>query len=193
MRFWTESEDSQLTALYPTHNRTELSKILNRSASAIHNRTHKLGLTKEENSGNYKPGQTPSNKGRKQTDYMSTESIKRTKATRFKAGNKPHNYKPVGSTRINKDGYLEVKVSDPKTWMAAHRLKYQLEFGEIPKGYNVQFKDGNKRNLDISNLYLIDKAGNLQENTINRFPQEIRNLIYLKRKINSLVKKHGQK
>ena len=33
--------------------------------------------------------------------------------TWFKKGHIPANYRPVGSERVNADGYIEVKVADP--------------------------------------------------------------------------------
>ncbi len=32
----------------------------------------------------------------------------------FAKGNVPPNHRPVGSERISKDGYIEVKVAEPK-------------------------------------------------------------------------------
>lgn len=72
----------------------------------------------------------------------------------------PHNYIPVGSERINKDGYIEVKVADPKTWKQKHRLIYERVHGPIPKDCIVIFKDGDKTNFDINNLLLIKRSVN---------------------------------
>lgn len=44
------------------------------------------------------------------------------KETRFKQGNKPWNYKPVGTERINTEGYVDVKIADPRTWKQKHIL-----------------------------------------------------------------------
>lgn len=41
-------------------------------------------------------------------------------------------------------------------WEQAH--------GPIPKGYNVQFKDGNSLNCTMDNLYLISKAKQIRKN-----------------------------
>ena len=118
-------------------------------------RNHKLnsGLT-----GQFKKGNVAHNKGKKQIEYMSQESIERTKKTRFKIGNKPKNYRPVGSERITRDGYTEIKVKDPNKWELKHRLIYKQHYGEIPKGHNVIFADRNIQNFDINNLVLVSKA-----------------------------------
>ena len=119
---------------------------------AYFRRSHKLksGLT-----GQFKKGNVAHNKGKKQIEYMSQEAIERTKKTRFKKGNKPKNYRPVGSERITKDGYIEVKVADPNKWETKNKIIYKQYFGDIPKGHKVIYADGNKLNNDINNLILV--------------------------------------
>ena len=119
---------------------------------AYFRKNHKLnsGLT-----GQFKKGNVAHNKGKKQIEYMSQESIEKTKETRFKIGNKPKNYRPVGSERITKDGYIEVKVADPNKWETKNKIIYKQYFGDIPKGHKVIYADGNKLNNDINNLILV--------------------------------------
>lgn len=103
-------------------------------------------------------GNTPHNKGKKQSDFMSDEAINRTKATRFKKGNIPHNHRLVGSERITKDGYTEIKVAEPNKWKLKHVMIWEQVNGEKPKSSVVIFLDGNKQNFDIENLKLIKRA-----------------------------------
>ena len=110
----------------------------------------KSGLT-----GQFKKGNVAHNKGKKQIEYMSQESIERTKKTRFKKGNKPKNYRPIGSERITKDGYIEVKVADPNKWETKNKIIYKQYFGDIPEGHKIIYADGNKLNNDINNLILV--------------------------------------
>lgn len=119
---------------------------------AYFRRNNKLnsGLT-----GQFKKGNVPHNKDKKQVEYMSQEAIEKTKETRFKIGNKPKNYRPVGSERITKDGYIEVKVADPNKWETKNKIIYKQYFGDIPKGHKVIYADGNKLNNDINNLILV--------------------------------------
>ena len=119
---------------------------------AYFRRNHKL---KSGLRGQFKKGNVAHNKGKKQIEYMSQESIERTKETRFKKGNKPKNYRPIGSERITKDGYIEVKVSDPNKWETKNKIIYKQYFGDIPKGHKVIYADGNKLNNDINNLILV--------------------------------------
>lgn len=73
------------------------------------------------------------NKGIPQTEYMSKEAIERTKATRFKVGDKPPNTRKIGSKRITEDGVM-VKVG-PNKWDYEHRVKWIKKNGPIPDGY----------------------------------------------------------
>ncbi len=96
--------------------------------------------------------------------------------TSFKKGNKPHNWKPIGSSRISKDGYVEVKISEPKTWAQLHVIIWQAANGPIPDGHCVVFKDMDKANVCLNNLELITRNENLQINRLrcSSRPQEIR-------------------
>lgn len=111
--------------------------------------------------GQFKKGNIPHNKGKRQNDYMSIESIEKTKATRFKKGNIPANHRDVGSERITKDGYIEIKIKEPNKWQLKHRYIYEKKYGKIPKGYNLIFLDGNRKNIDLSNLKLVSKSEDL--------------------------------
>ena len=130
---------------------------------AYFRRNNKLnsGLT-----GQFKKGNVPHNKGKKQIEYMSQESIERTKETRFKKGNKPKNYRPVGSERITKDGYIEVKVADPNKWETKNKIIYKQYFGDIPEGHKIIYADGNKLNNDINNLIIVSDN---EELIMNRY------------------------
>lgn len=100
----------------------------------------------------FRKGHKTHNKGKKGVYYKGCEK------TWFQKGHTPKNHRPVGSERISKDGYIEVKVSEPNVWTQKHKLIYELHFGQVPKGNVVVFLDGNKRNLDIGNLKMISRA-----------------------------------
>lgn len=143
---------------------------------------------------NFKKGHTPFTQGKKQTEYLSPEALERTVATRFKPGQKVWNTKPIGYERINVDGYIEVKIEEPNKFKGKHRLIWEQHFGEIPKGHNVQFRDGNRQNVDIENLYLISRSEQLRnENSlIVKYPKELQLAIHsrsvLSRQINKILK-----
>lgn len=112
----------------------------------------------------FKKGHIPDNKGK----GVSAETYEKCKATMFKKGHKPANYKPIGSERIDKkQGYILIKIADPGKWVAKHKFLYEKTYGKIPKGKMVTFKDGNKLNFDLDNLICISRAENVVMNRWN--------------------------
>lgn len=99
--------------------------------------------------GRFEPGHVSWNKG-KHFDVGG-----RSVETRFKKGQIPHNYMPVGSERINTEGYVDVKIADPNKWKAKHVLLWESLHGPRPKGYKLIFADGNKLNVTLENLLLV--------------------------------------
>nr|WP_165983299.1 HNH endonuclease signature motif containing protein [Macrococcus goetzii] len=98
-------------------------------------------------------GQTSWNKGKK------FEARGRSAETQFKKGQRPLNYRPIGSERYTKDGYIEIKVSDTgRRWKHKHVYLWERENGEVPKGHAVIFLDGDKYNLSLDNLKLITRG-----------------------------------
>lgn len=104
--------------------------------------------------GKFRKGQTPHNKGKK----MPKEVYEKVKHTMFAKGNVPPNHRPVGSERISKDGYIEVKVAEPNKWRLKQRVVYEEAKGKIPESCPIIFLDGNKRNFDIDNLRCITRS-----------------------------------
>lgn len=104
--------------------------------------------------GKFRKGQTPHNKGKK----MPKEVYEKVKHTMFANGNVPPNHRPVGSERISKDGYIEVKVAEPNKWRLKQRVVYEEAKGKIPEGCTIIFLDGNKQNCNIDNLRCITRS-----------------------------------
>ena len=100
----------------------------------------------------FKKGHTPFNKGKK--------GLGGWEPTQFKAGNKPANWVPMGSERVNRDGYVDIKIADgklQKNWKGKHILIWESINGPVPKGNAVIFGDGNKRNFEPNNLILVSR------------------------------------
>lgn len=115
--------------------------------------------------GRFAKGQQPANKGKQQSVYMSSASIARTRATRFKQGQLPHNTKHEGHERLSKDGYVEVSVREvnPHTgferrYVQQHRWLWELENGPVPDGMCLKSVDGTKTNTAPSNWKLIPRS-----------------------------------
>ena len=173
--------------------------------SQVANRAFSMGLKKtlefkrSESSGRhnlieggkkfrYTPGHTPFNKGKE----MPAEIYEKVKATMFKKGNRPHNWKPDGTIVARKDAdqsgrvYMYYKVRDSK-WILYHQKIWIDANGPIPKGSMIRFIDGNTKNCDISNLEMVSMKDNMLRNSIQRFPEEIQQVIKLTSKLKKKI------
>ena len=219
---WTPADDRKLTRIYRDHSAAECAEALGVTLGAIHNRVHFLGLSKspewiaertrrqwaEGRHENSRAGLAKGrgwNKGLPQSEWMDPEAIQRTKATRFKprAPQECRNYRPIGSLRLPKDGYLERKVTDDhpvpaRRWAGVHRLVWEQAHGPVPPGHVVRFKDGRKRmdpdEITVDLLECITQAENMRRNSYHtRYPKEVAQLIQLRgalnRKINTRQRK----
>lgn len=109
-------------------------------------------------SGCFEKGRPSYNKGKKGLRFPGSEK------GWFQKGHLPKNYRPVGSERISKDGYVEVKVADPKTWKFKHRVIWEQVNGPVPKGCCLIFLDGNKQNITLDNLMLVNRNTEVRMN-----------------------------
>ena len=166
---WTEEEIEFVRKVYPYYPNKEISKMVKdkfgfeASARNLLNVRHKYKIPHKviPNPGNYQKGETPWIKGRK----MSDETREKVKKTWFKKGMIAQNRKPIGSTRITKDGYTEIKVADPNKWVLYHRYLYEETHGEkLTKNDAIIFADGDQTNFDIDNLVKVSRANLLYLN-----------------------------
>lgn len=136
--------NKELTEMVNQHFGLQLG--VNQIKSFKHNRKLSSGLT-----GHFPKGSVPWNKGKKGISYEGM------KATQFKKGHKPWNYKPVGSERVNNDDYVDIKIADPNKWKGKHILIWEAANGPVPKDHAIIFGDGNKRNFNLDNLLLVSR------------------------------------
>ena len=144
---------------------------LNITESSIANRKVKLGIKSGIVGGRFEKGQTSWNKGKK----MSSDQYKKCATTMFKKGNIPANAREIGSERVDKNGYILIKIQDGhknNNWTRKHRYLYEQAYGKIPKGHKVIFADGNNRNFDLDNLVLISDAEGLIMNRNRLFKKD---------------------
>lgn len=101
-------------------------------------------------------GKAPPNKGTKGLYNVGGNR------TSFKPGQPASNYKPVGSERIDQDGYTLVKVSDEgpwhKRWRHKHKVVWEEAHGAVPKGHVLIFADQDKRNITVDNIILVPQS-----------------------------------
>ena len=209
-RIWTDSEISILKKDYPIKAAQTIANLLNRPISSVYGKAHSLGLEKAESfwiseesgyakrlkdgkKSQFSKGRVSFNKGLKQEEYMSADAIERTKETRFKKGDKPHNAVCVGTTVIDTDGYHKEKIAEPDVWRYSHHLLWEKQYGDIPKGSNICFIDGDKNHLELSNLTIKTDAELMVQNTIHKYPKEVQEIIKLNNKLIRKINNHGKK
>jgi phage protein len=164
---YTDEEKAFLRSFIPGHQNNEtrdafikkFGKCITTAQVRSFCRNNKVGNGMDTR---FKKGNVPPNKGKK----MSAEQYAKASRTMFKKGNISHNYRPVGSERVNVDGYIEIKVADPSKWELKHRVVWEESNGKIPAGMNLIFKDNNPLNTKLDNLMLVTRAENLEMNNI---------------------------
>ena len=167
---WSKEEIEYLKQVAPGHSYEEIFKLMNdkfeyqftleQIKGAMNRNKIKTGL-----GGHFKKGSTPWNKGVK--GYMGSNK------TSFKKGNIPINHKEIGSERITRDGYIEIKVAEPNKWQLKHRYVWEQHYGEIPKGYNIIFLDKDTTNISIENLACVSREELLIINKNNLIKNDI--------------------
>lgn len=206
---WTQEECELLKELYSRTDIfvSDMQRIIGRPSIQIYRKAAALGLRRPEEiyviSGQifsqseaakatrFRKGSIPPNKGKR----MSPELYAKCAPTMFKKGHTPGNHKPVGSERVNVDGYIERKVAEPNKWECKHRIIWKQAHGDIPKGYNIQFKDGNPLNCILENLYIISRAEQMQtrNSLMARYPKELQKVIRLRGAVKRQMTLHNKK
>jgi hypothetical protein len=119
-------------------------------------------------------------------------------ATVFKKGQRAFNEMPIGSHRINPEGYVEFKFSNEqgpytRRWIPVHRKVWIEAHGPIPKGHVVCFRPGQKTNdptqITLDKLECITLAENMSRNTFHRYGPEIAQLVQLRGAITRQINK----
>jgi hypothetical protein len=187
---WTQKEIELLCLLWPNTPTEQVGSIIGRKGIYCWKKAKDLDLKrsaefiKEQQEmfattlrihgvkSRFIKGQAAHNKGKKWVDFMPAESQIASRKTQFKLRNIPQNWKPIGWERVTRDGYIEVKVRDDygekrvKNFELKHRLLWEKINGPVPDGMMVKFKDGDKMNITIDNLFLASKKDNLIDNTM---------------------------
>jgi hypothetical protein len=200
MKTYTEDYINDHYADMPT---SKIAAEIGLSVRTVYKTAYKLGLKKSDaflngpDSGRlngtqgaahrFKKGDNPFNKGKRFPGKIN--------ATTFRKGNQPHNTKYDGAVAVRKDkrtgiSYQFVRVDNGK-WIHLHRKVWMDNYGEIPEGGVVRFKDGNTLNCVIENLELVDTKTNMLLNTIHRYPEDIKATIRVISKLKKVINKHG--
>lgn len=167
---WKKEHDEFIRANAPGIKRNELTQKFNEHFALNLKETQIIAYMKNHGIKNgidcrFKKGWPSANKGR----HMSQEQYERCKATMFKKGHSSRNKMAIGTEIVVRDGYVKIKVAEPDKWRFKHRLVWEENFGKVPRGYCVTFKDGNPQNCSVDNLILMSKGENAVINKHNLF------------------------
>lgn len=212
---WTLAEEHILRGLYPHYRAQDVADALGVSLRSVYIKANALGLKKSQAffssaisgrtdgqrgaSARFQKGHSTWNKG---TTYQAGG---RSVETQFKKGMRPHTEMPVGSYRINGDGYCEFKFSDApgradKRWIPVHRKVWIEAHGQVPAGHAITFKPGMKtttpEEITLDRLECISRAELARRNTAWARSTEFGQLVQLKgaitRQVNKIIKKESQ-
>lgn len=79
-----------------------------------------------------------------------------------RTGRAARNWKPIGTERLCKDGYLERKIHDglplQSRWRAVHLIEWEAVNGPIPPSFCLKSLNGERLNTDPTNWKLISRA-----------------------------------
>ena len=172
-RRWTDAENELFIQLYPDNPNDYIAEMFHRTKRSCQMHAMTLGITKspefakqQHEKGQFKKGHVPFNKGKKWEHFMSEEGMRNSAKTQFSGP--PHNTRPPGYEMLRTEHhgkrYWWIKPYDGRRMMPKHRWLWEQAHGEIPKGYNVQFKDGDTTNCVLENLYLITRDKQVRQN-----------------------------
>lgn len=184
---WTERQLRFLRRHYADSTNEELTRGTGHTVDCIYKKAASMGLKKsreylhEQRHTNgqhpnfvacrFKKGHVPANKGKREHEFRSAEAIAKCRLTQFKAGQLPHNNRPVGYESIH-GGYVFVKVEGERKMVMKHRYVWQQANGPVPDGYCVCFRDGNHLNCSLDNLELVSRKDTARRNISRETPEQ---------------------
>lgn len=208
-RLWSEADDALLRQRYPHEPTQALAVALRRSVRSVYARAALLGLAKSAEylaspaagrtngrqgiGTRFPKGNVPANKGLRRPGWAPG----RMRETQFRKGERRgvavKLWKPIGTERINKDGYLERKINNDlplqRRWRAVHLIVWEAANGPVPRGHAVVFKNGDKTDIRLDNLELVTRRELMARNTVHNYPKELASAIQLLGALNRQINK----
>lgn len=198
-RRWTAVELHLLRSMYPDCHTEDVAAWMERTVKSVYEAAKFNGLRKSADylasdcsariqRGKQHPaciasriqlGDVPWNKGLKGVNGQSS--------TRFKHGQMPQTWRPVGSIRMERDG-PKVKVSDTRNkatdWRYLHHIAWESVHGPIPPGKLIAFKPGlrtdDPEKITADRLECIDRGELARRNHPRTRDPELGRLFQLK-------------
>ena len=199
---FTLKEDRYIKANYLTMPVKRIGENLKRSYTGIMCRLRQMGLEipaaireRNKQESQIQAGSIPANKGLKQTEWMSRKAINKSKVSRFKAGQLPHNTKSDMAVTIREDKrgvqYKHIRIAVGK-WTPLHRYNWMQVNGPIPPKMKLTFKDGDTMNCSVENILCMTPGELMKHNSYHNYPKPVALMVQLRgalnRKINRKLK-----
>lgn len=196
---WSDEECELLRREYPNVRTLVIAEQLGRQLYTVYQQAAKLGLKKSDeylagpdacrlrrgdNVGaehRFPKGHAPANKGLRRPGWAPG----RMSETQFRKGERRGAavklYKPIGTERISKDGYLERKINDDlpfqRRWRFVHLIVWEAVNGSVPPGNAVCFRPGrrtaNAAEITVDALELISRRELMLRNTVHNLSKPI--------------------
>ncbi|KAA1013000.1 HNH endonuclease [Paraburkholderia panacisoli] len=223
---WLPADIALLERAYADTNTATLAEQMDRTPTSVYQKALGMGLKKSAAymaeslaaagrhaavagmASRFRSGQKAWNTGVKGV-CGTHENCRRTQFKKGEmSGAAQHNYVPIGSERLSKDGYLERKVTDDpsiapqRRWVGVHRLVWEAANGPVPRGHVVCFLAGRRsaeaEKITLDALELVSRKELARRNhPVSRSP-ELAKLVQLKgaitRQLNRIAReaKEGQ-
>lgn len=201
MNAWSAVDVAELVRRYPNEPTADIAADMGRTLPSVYNIAQNLGLTKSAAylqspaacrlrrgdkvgaASRFLKGHVPFNKGLRRPGW----GPGRMKEFQFRKGERRgvavRLYKPIGTERVSKDGYLERKTNDnlplQARWRAVHLLVWEAANGPLPKGHAIVFVNGDKRDVRLENLQLVSRRELMARNTVHNLPKPLASAIQL--------------
>jgi len=203
---WTPAELDVLRRRFADERSADIARDLGRKYHSVTQMAYNLGLRKSEafkaspasgrmakgrtlpgsEATRFKPGQPGWNAGKKGLGLIKGN------CGSFRKGHLPHNWCPVGTIRPTTDGYLRLKVAEPRTWEFVHLRTWIAANGPVPEGHMVCFADKDKSNCHISNLRLVSREDHVAGITYHDYPEDLKEALRALWKLQRRIRKHGK-
>lgn len=210
-RLWSDADDAALRARYPHEPTGDLARSLRRTVTAVYQRARINGLVKSaaylaspaacrlrrgDHVGaqtRFRRGNVPLNKGLRRPGWAPG----RMRETQFKRGQRSGIavtlWKPIGTERLSKDGYLERKINNDlplqRRWRAVHLILWESANGPLPSGHAIAFRNGDKTDIRLDNLECITRAALMARNTVHNLPKPLAQTIQLMGALNRQIRR----
>lgn len=215
---WTPAEVNVMRSRYPHERAADIARDLGRKIGMVYQKAAQLGLHKSAafnssdkacriqrgkqsaamKASQFPRGHVPANKGLRRPGWAPG----RMGSTQFKkgcmSGAAQHNYVPIGTERITRDGALERKVTDDpsvypaRRWKPVARIVWEESHGPIPPGHAVVFHPGrtttDAKLITADVLELVSRAELMRRNSyLTRYPKDVADVIRLRGAVNRKI------